>query len=207
MRSKALTIRVFQATPEIRANCCQLSRQHSSPGSDRAARSKRARFTILRNLVVLLCILAAPCAGFAKTAQASWENLSALTAGQKIQVVDLHAKKFSGTFVNFSPTSISVQQQSGVQNILRQDVGSVTLMENHSRTRHALIGLGVGAGVGAGIGAATYHKCSGAGFSCAGYHGEGLNVGVGAVIGGAAGAVFGAVWPSHKNIFRAAAAN
>lgn len=206
MRSKALTIRASQATPEIRANCCQLS-GHSSPCPNCEAHSKRARSAIWRNLIILLCVLCTPCASFAKTAQASWENLSALTAGQKVQVVDLHAKKFSGTFVNFSPTSISLQQQSGAQTILRQDIASVTLMENHHRMRNALIGFGVGTGAGIGIGAATYHKCTATGFACAGYHGEGLNIGVGAVFGGAAGAVVGALWPSHKNIFRASAAN
>jgi hypothetical protein len=146
-----------------------------------------------------------PCAAFARTDQTSWENLSALTAGHKVQVLELNSKKVSGTFISFSGTNLSLQEQSGAQIILRQDVRSVTLMENHHRLRNTVIGLAVGAGVGAVIGAATYHSCAASQTFCIDPVGRGGQAGIGAVIGVVGGAIVGALWPSHNTIFRAAA--
>jgi hypothetical protein len=60
----------------------------------------------------LICILGITCASWAQTDQASWTNLSALQAGQKIQIVDANSKKHSGIFVNVSDTGIATQDAS-----------------------------------------------------------------------------------------------
>lgn len=138
-----------------------------------------------------------PCAVFAHTDQASWENLSAIGAGHKIEVLQPNSKKITGTFMNFSNTGISLQAPNGSQTILRQDVRSVTLMENHHRLRNTLIGAGVGAGAGAGISAAAWENHGFAGS-------KGTGAAVGAVIGAVGGAIVGALWPSHKTIYRSA---
>src|ERR1035437_1589203 len=150
MKSKALTVQSIPAMPEKRAQGCQLSGQSCSGGGD-----------LMRKLLFLICVLGMPCASWAQTDRASWANLSALLVGQKIQVVEMNAKKHSGTFVHVSDTAISYQETAGEQTIEKQDVRSVKLMKNNPRLRNTLIGLavggGVGAGVGAVIGAATFH--------------------------------------------------
>ena len=142
----------------------------------------------------LICILGITCASWAQTDQASWTNLSALQAGQKIQIVDANSKKHSGIFVNVSDTAISYQETTGEKTIQKQDVRSIKLMENKHRLRNTLIVGVVGAGVGAGITAASWEN--------RGFLGsKGVGAEVGAVIGFVGGAVVGALLPSHKMIY------
>jgi hypothetical protein len=160
----------------------------------------------MRKLSSLISILAIPCATWAQSGQASWENLSTLQAGQKIQVVEMNSKKDSGALLNISPTAISLQEKSGEQTIQRQDVRSVKLMENRHRLRNTLIGAGVGAGAGAGIGAALDHppKPCPPDVLCLGGLGDdnrGLAALVFGAIGLVGGAVVGALLPSHKMIY------
>jgi hypothetical protein len=158
----------------------------------------------MRNLWILIFVLAMPCVVFSQTNEASWENLSALQSGHKIQIVEMNSKKVSGTFLNVSDTMISLQKQGGEQTIQRQDVRIVKRMETKHRLRHAAIGAAIGAGAGAGIGAAAYHPCSPSDSFCIQPGGRGANAGIGAAIGGVGGAVVGALWPSHRIIYRAA---
>jgi len=155
----------------------------------------------MRNLLALICILAIPCVSWAQSSQASWENLSTLQAGQKIQVVEMNSKKDSGALLSVSATAISLQEKSGEQAIQRQDVRSVKLMENKHRLRNTLIVAGVGAGVGAGIGAALHKPCSSQSF-CLDIGGAALPAGIGAVLGGVGGAVVGFLFPSHSTIYQ-----
>ena len=197
MKSKVLAIRSRRVVPENWAKWRQVSGRprlaETEPG--RRNRNINQGFTIPWKFLVLICVLIMPCAVFAQTDQASWENLSAISAGHKIQVLEPNFKKISGTFMNFSNASVSLQAPSGAQTILRQDVRRVTLMENHHRLRNALIGAGVGAGAGAGITAGTWENH--------GFLGDkGTGAAVGAVIGAVGGAVVGALWPSHKTIYR-----
>ena len=206
MNSKAIAVQSEPVVPENRAKWWQVFWQYrgAHKGAGRRNHKSDIGFNTPCKFLVLIWVLMMPCAVFARTDQASWENLSAIGAGHKIQVLELNSKKISGTFMNFSSTNISLQAQSGSQTILRQDVRGVTLMENHHRIRNTLIGVGIGAGVGAGIGAAAYHPCTSAGFGCAGYAGRGIPVGIGAVIGAVSGAIVGALWPNHKTIYRSA---
>ncbi len=151
----------------------------------------------MRKLWILACVLGMPCVVCAQTNLASWENLSALQAGHKIQVVEMNSKKVSGTFQTVSDTAISLQASGGEQIVQRRDVRSVKLMENKHRLRNAAIGAAVGAGLGAGISAAAWEKNGFAGS-------KGTGAAFGAAIGGVAGAIVGALWPNHKTVYRAA---
>ena len=153
---------------------------------------------MMRKLSILFCVLAMPFVTFAQTNQSSWENLSALGAGHKIQVVEMNSKKVSGAFVSVTDTGISLQVEGGEQTIARQHVRVVKLMENKHRLRNAAIGAAVGAGVGAGAGAAVGGGSRG-GFDFA-TQGAWIVGAAGAVIG----AIVGALLPSHQTIYRAA---
>jgi hypothetical protein len=155
----------------------------------------------MQKILLLISVLQIPCALWAQTNQSSWTNLSALHAGQKIQVVEMNSKKHSGTFVIVSDTAITYQEPTGERAIQHQNVRSVNLMKNNHRLRNTLIGAGVGGGVGAGIGAATFSPCSSQSF-CIQPGGRGLPAGIGAVVGLVGGAVVGAFLPTHKTIYR-----
>lgn len=197
MKSKALAVSFIRKMTENRAQGCQF-RGHSRWGGG----------DLMRKLLLLIFVLGMPCASRAQTDRASWANLSALLLGQKIQVVEMNAKKHSGTFVHVSDTAISYQEAAGEQTIQKQDVRSVKLMKNKRRLRNTLIGLGVGggvgAGVGAGIGAATFHPCSSQSL-CIQPVGKGGQTGIAAAFGfaggAAVGAVIGVLSPSHSTIY------
>jgi hypothetical protein len=153
----------------------------------------------MQKLAFLLCLLAIPSIVSARGHQATWENLTTLQPGQQIQVVDRNSKTHSGTFLNVSGTAISLQEKGGEQTIPRPEVRSVKLMEHAHRLRNTLIGAAAGAGAGAGIGGAV-----------TGHPGDILTAvskakgaGVGAALGVIGGAIIGALWPSHKIIYRA----
>jgi hypothetical protein len=154
----------------------------------------------MQKTLLLICVCGASCASWAQGDQASWPNLSALYAGQKIQIAEMNSKKHSGTFVSFSETAITYQETAGEQTVRKQDVRRVKLMENKHHLRNAFIGGAVGAGVGAGIGAATYQPCSASSF-CLPSIGRAGKAGIGLVIGLPVGAVVGAMLPSHRTIY------
>lgn len=198
MRNKVLAVHSTLEMPEKRAKRCQLSGRSpsssASVGREQGALNRSPK--IMRRLWILLCLLALPCVVCAQSNQTTWENLSGLQAGQKIQVAEMKSKPVSGTFVSVSSTAISLQEQGGEQTIQRQDIRSVKLMENKHRLRNVLIVGAVGAGAGAGIGAGAWEN---RGFT----GGKGTGAGVGAVIGFVGGAIVGALWPSHKTVYRA----
>jgi hypothetical protein len=148
----------------------------------------------MRKIAFLMCVFGVSCASWAQAGQPSWANLSALHAGEKIQVVDMNSKKHTGTFVSVSNAAIAYKETAGEQTIQKQDVRIVTLMENKHRLRNTLIGSAVGAGAGAGVGASVWENN---GF----LQGKGTGAAVGAVIGAAGGAVIGVLLPGHKMIY------
>jgi hypothetical protein len=166
----------------------------------RQSRALRRGAVIMRKLRILVFVLAMPCTAFAQSNQSAWENLSALAAGHKIQVVEMNSKKVSGAFVNVTDAGISLQGQGGEETISRQDVRIVKLMENKHRLRNAAIGAAIGAGAGAGAGAAVGRGNGNSGGFDFAKQGAGIGAGAGAVIG----AIVGALWPSHQTIYRAA---
>jgi hypothetical protein len=156
----------------------------------------------MRKILLLILIVGIPGAACAQTAQASWANLNGLRVGQRVQIVDMNSKKHSGTFVSVSDAVISYRDNAGDETIQKPDVRSVKLMANKHRLRNAAIGGAVGVGIGAGIGAATFRPCSASQSFCPGPVGRGAYAGIGAIVGFAGGVVVGAVWPSHKMIYR-----
>jgi len=161
----------------------------------------------MRNILLLLCVFGMSYASQAQSDKASWKNLSTLQTGQKIQIVDMNSKKHSGAFLKFSDAAIRYQDTAGDQSIPKQDVRRVKLMENRHRIRNTLIGAGVGAGGGAVIGAVANHPCvpnppSQQFPNCLGANiSKGATAGIGAVLGIAAGAVVGALVPTHSTIY------
>src|ERR1700730_9774692 len=135
----------------------------------------------MRKVLALIGILGISCGSWAQTDSPSWVKLSVLHAGDKIQIVEMNSRKYSGTYTSFSDRAISYQDKAGEQSIQRQDIRRVKLMKNKHRLRNTLMLGGVGAGVGAGIGAATYHPCSAPSF-CPNIGGRGLPTAVGAAI-------------------------
>lgn len=159
----------------------------------------------MRSLFIAACVLSIPCVSSAQAGNPSWSNLSKLSSGQKIQVVQMNSKKDTGTFLNFTDAAITLQEKSSEQTIQKQDVHIVKLMKNEHRLRNTLIGAAAGVGVGAGIGAASYRPCTtppqSAFFGCLDV-GRGPRAAFGALVGLVGGAVTGALWPSHKIIYR-----
>ncbi|HXW54574.1 MAG TPA: hypothetical protein VEJ67_02410 [Candidatus Cybelea sp.] len=149
----------------------------------------------MRKLSLLICVLGMPFASSAQSQPGSWENLSRLQAGDRIQVVEMNSKKVSGIFSSASDTEISLQGKEGQEVIPRQDIRSVKLMKNAHRFRNTLIGTAVGAGVGAGIAAGAWENRGFLG-------GKGVGAAMGAALGSLAGAVVGALAPSHDTIYR-----
>jgi hypothetical protein len=204
MNKWGLAIQSGAETPENWAKWCQFS-GHFLAWNTAGRRQNRASHPgsrTLRTLWILLCLLGLPAMARAQTSQSSWENLGTLHAGQKIQVAVLKSKTVSGSFVSVSDTAISLQTRDGEQTIQRPNVRNVKLLENKHRLRNAAIGGAVGAGVGAGIGAATYQSCKPAQSFCINPIGRGGQAGIAAVVGFAGGALVGALWPSHKTIYR-----
>lgn len=198
MRNKELVAQTIPEVAENWAKRCQLSGH--SLGSHASARRKHGTLHsgtwTSRTLWLLLFLLGMPAMVRAQTNQSSWESLSTLQVGQKIQVAGMKSKTVSGTFESFSDAAISLQTQSGEQTIQRKDIRGVKLIENKRRARNALIGAAIGAGAGAGIGAAAWENH--------GYEGgKGTGAGISAAIGAVGGAIVGALWPSHKTIYRA----
>ena len=151
----------------------------------------------MRTLWFLICVLGMPCVSWAQSNPASWENLNTLQPGEKIQVLEMNATKVSGTFVNVSEATISLQEKARQEMVQKQDVRSVKLTTHQHRLRNTLLGAAIGFGAGAGIGAATYHEPQGLSLDT-----RGLHASVGALFGLVGGTVVGAVWPSHTTIYR-----
>jgi hypothetical protein len=155
----------------------------------------------MRKLLVLICLLAMPGASWAQSNPASWDNLKALQAGEKIRVAQTNSKTVSGPLVSVSDAAISVEGEGGPQTVQRHDVRSVKLAKHGHRLRNALIGGGIGAGSAAILGAAIDPPCKNADEFCFGPT-QGQNAGIFAVLGFVIGGVIGALIPSHATIYR-----
>jgi hypothetical protein len=153
----------------------------------------------MRKILFLTCVLAISCASWAQADRASWANLNALQAGQKIQIVEMNSKKDSGIFLNVSDTEITYRDGVGERTVPQQDVRSVKLADR--RRRPTLIGAAVGFGAGAGVGAGVPALWTWSNHPTVGNRVESA-VGVG-VIGLVLGASVGALLPPHGTICRA----
>lgn len=136
---------------------------------------------------------------FAQSAGDSWNNLSQIQPGRRIQVVDRKLKAVEGRFVSFDDQGIVLRSGQDPVSIPRAEVFSVKDRETSRRGRHALLGLAIGAGVGAVVGAVAGKS----------YHESGetpVFMAVFTPIGAGAGAAVGAALPAgQKTIYRAPA--
>jgi outer membrane lipoprotein SlyB len=148
----------------------------------------------MRKIPILICMLGVALVSCAQGHRDSWANLGRLRVDEKIQIVEVTAKKHSGVFVSVSDSAISFKDAGGEQTVQKQDVRNVKLMKTNRRLRNTLIGTGVGAGAGAGLGAAAWESHGFLG-------GKGAGAAVGAVIGALGGAVVGALLPTHDTIY------
>jgi hypothetical protein len=153
-----------------------------------------SRFLILS----LLC--------FAWTAKAQdteqrWENLQALRAGHKIQVVETNLRSQDGLFVGVSDETLTFQIDNQEINVRRGDVFRVSSREHLGRGTKALMGLVLGAAAGAVTGALAFaHDKGGSGFG--GIPNREQYIGAGMFLFGGVGAGIGALLPSgHPVIY------
>jgi hypothetical protein len=61
----------------------------------------------MRTTPILLCMLGVTLVSAVQANRDSWANLSRLQLDEKIQIVDMTAKKHSGVFVSASDSAIS----------------------------------------------------------------------------------------------------
>jgi hypothetical protein len=166
----------------------------------------RKQFAAIFMAILLTPLLgsaqAQPVASGSQTKQplSEWTNLSVLTPGQKIEIVEKSRTKHRGGFVLLTDTSISIREAAGEGAILRQDVRSVKVKKG--RLRHAAIwGIGgAAAGVGAGVlltNAASKTDPS-ASSSDAGIIAGGV---IGAIVGLLAGAGVGSLIPAYRALY------
>jgi hypothetical protein len=160
----------------------------------------------MRSIMMAVLVLMLPYLSAAQASASSWANLRLLRSGQKIQVLQINARKVSGVFLSVSDSGITLEVKTGEQTIERRDVRIVRLMKNKHRLRNTLIGAGIGAGVGAGTGAASYRqKCApdSMGVAICGqpFFSKGLDAAFGAAVGLVGGAAVGALWPTSQVIY------
>jgi hypothetical protein len=143
----------------------------------------------MRKIWFLICVLAATYTSWAQSGPTSWQNLNSLHQRERIQVLEKNSRKVSGTFLNVSEASISVQDQAGSQALQKQDVVRVRLMKNKHRLRNTFIGVGAGVGAvtGAGWNNGVFPRDRVAGILAAAFL--------------VPGAVVGALVPDHSTIY------
>ena len=89
-----------------------------------------------------------------KSAQANWENLKELAAGDVLQVEMFGGQSYVARFQSFSSVAMVVRGGTGMQTFAREDVLCVSVNKESHRLRNGLIGAAVGCGAGLGIAAA-----------------------------------------------------
>ena len=167
---------------------------------------RRDSMTIRRYIVITLVSLLAqtamvePCFAAPRTvekdqlAESSWENLSRLQAGQKIEVIDSSMKMLQGAYLSHSDEAINIQHKNGPVSVPRSNVIRVSSREHSKRLRNALIGMGIGGAAGIAIGGAA-----GKGDPEA----QAIFTAVAMPIGLGVGGGLGAVFPRFQTIYRA----
>ncbi|MBZ5689828.1 MAG: hypothetical protein LAP86_32940 [Acidobacteriia bacterium] len=145
----------------------------------------------LLTAVLLMTVMAPLLHGVAS----DWQSLSRIQPGDRVQVVDQKLREYTGKYVNFSETGITLQVADKEVTIPKDDVYRVTVV-SRGRGRHVIRGLLIGVGIGTGIGGAVCASDSTKGS-------RGAIVAGGAAWGAGIGALVGAVKAPHIPIYRA----
>jgi hypothetical protein len=122
----------------------------------------------------------------------SWDNLAMLHAGQKVQVKTQDTGKWKGTFLSFTPDSISIHAKNRDREIPRGEVQTVKRKSAAVRVRHTLIGAGIGAAAGAGIALPNINQGEAA-YNAVGFAGLAM----------VTATVVGAVLPAYSTVYEA----
>ncbi len=150
-----------------------------------------------RTILATLLLVLVPCLAVAQKPEDSWQNLSQLRAGQKIEVVDMNLKSLKGAFVSFTEEAISLRVNGDDVLVEKAKVLRVTDRTTARRGRNALLGLAIGLGTGFAVGAALDSSELSGGAQGA------MKAGL-TPLGGAVGAAIGAMKPSGaRTIYRA----
>ena len=113
--------------------------------------SRLIRMTVSAVLLASVAVEPASARSSRQQAEDSWDNLKALHAGQKIEVVDFELHSLQGKFRSVSSMEILLEVGGDKRRRLmvpREKVFRVITKKSISRVKNSLIGLGVGAGVG-----------------------------------------------------------
>ena len=137
------------------------------------------------------------------SADDSWTGLTQFSPGQPIRIVLNDAKSYCGRFQSLSDADIVVRLSAGDQMFERRRVLRVSTPAKSHRARNSLIGVATGFGAGAIVGVASPELGQG---KCA--QGSCVNaesVAIAGLVGGAVGAVAGAVIPTGgwRDLYRA----
>ena len=122
----------------------------------------------------------------------SWDNLTSLRPGQKVQVKTNASESWKGAFLGFTPDSISIHAGSRDVKIQRTDIRTVKRNSAAVRIRHTLIGAGIGAAVGTAIAVPNINE---------GYAAYGAVAA--AVITMVGSTIVGALLPAHSTVYEA----
>lgn len=97
----------------------------------------------------------------AQAPENSWNNLSQLHPGERIEIVDARMKSHRGDLAAYTTKGISLSRNGGVITIVRAEVASIKRIGQSRRRRNILFGAAIGAAVGLAVGAVrgkTYHE-------------------------------------------------
>jgi hypothetical protein len=135
--------------------------------------------------MAVLALVPGLAAAGAKTANADWSTVQALTAKDRVQVRLVTGASLKGVVDHVTPVALYVTGHDGTQEIRRQDIRRIELKKSGHALAWALVGLAGGAAAGGGIGSATMEREPGRDAAV------GAMTGLCAVIGGGIGYLAG----------------
>ncbi len=133
-------------------------------------------------------VLALCCSAMAAEKESSWQNLSQLRAGQKVEVVATNLAKYKGRFVRFDELGITLLVDKNERTIAREQVARVSSASHRVRNGILLSLAGFTAGGMAAVRLSGVHTNK---------YDWVMPAGI------AAGAITGVAIPSGKTYFRA----
>lgn len=147
---------------------------------------------------LMLILLSIPSRGLAQgasTTSGDWTTVRATSVGEKLTVELKSGKRENGKLIRTSDTGLTLKSGKKEMDISRDDVRRVHREAGKSAMKATLIGTAVGAGGGAALGAAT----GGCNSQQICIIGRGEAAGIGAVAGGAFGAIGGFLFGKLKS--------
>ncbi len=108
---------------------------------------------MLKPCVLTLFLVAGPAwLSSAQPPEESWDNLSQLRPGERIEVLNTKMKSAKGDFASLTHNEIALRLDGREVTVLRGDVASVKRVGESHRLRNVLLGLAIGAAGGLAVG-------------------------------------------------------